>query len=44
VLTCVVKLPSIAVTGWNLEARVFERFQVLTSVVLLGCDAMLLGK
>jgi hypothetical protein len=44
VLTCVVKLPSIAMTGWNLEARAFESFQVLTSVVLLGYDAMMLGK
>jgi len=44
VLTCGVKLPSIAVTGWNLEARAFEKFQIITSVILLGCDAMLLGK
>jgi len=44
VLTCAVKLPSIAVTGWNLEARAFERFQILAPMVLLGCGAMLLGK
>jgi hypothetical protein len=44
VLTFVVKLPNIVVTGWKLGAGSFARFQVLAAVVLLGCDAMFLGE